>query len=70
MYSEGDAVKWRWGDGYDRGIVQSVFTRKTTRTIGGSEITRNGTSDDPACYIRVEGGSNVLKLQSEVEKDS
>ena len=61
MYSEGDDVKWKWGNGYGHGTVQSVFTEKTTRKIDGSE-------DDPALYIRVEDGNNVLKLQSEVEK--
>jgi len=68
MYAEGDDVKWKWGNGYGRGTVQSVFTEKTTRTIDGSEVTRDGSEDDPALYIRVEEGNNVLKLQSEVEK--
>jgi len=68
MYAEGDAVKWIWGSGYGHGTVQSVFTEKTTRTIDGSEVTRHGSRDDPAYYIRVEDGNNVLKLQSELEK--
>ena len=67
MVSEGDEVKWKWGDGYGRGTVQSVFTEKTTRKIGGSEVTRDGSEENPALYIRVEDGNNVLKLQSEVE---
>ena len=68
-YEEGDQVKWKWGNGYGHGSVQSVFEQKTTRTIDGSEVTRNGSQDDPAYYIRVEDGNNVLKLHSEVEKD-
>ena len=68
MVSEGDDVKWKWGNGYGHGTVQSVFTEKTTRKIDGSEVTRDGSEDDPALYIRVEDGNNVLKLQSEVEK--
>ena len=68
MYSEGDEVKWKWGNGYGHGTVQSVFTEKTTRKIDGSEVTRDGSEEDPALYIRVEDGNNVLKLQSEVEK--
>ena len=67
MVSEGDEVKWKWGEGYGRGTVQSVFTEKTTRKIGGSEVTRDGSEENPALYIRVEDGNNVLKLQSEVE---
>jgi hypothetical protein len=68
-YSEGDSVKWSWGNGYGHGVVQSRFTEKTTRKIDGEEITRNGSEDNPAYYIRVEDGNNVLKLESELEKD-
>jgi len=70
MYDEGTAVKWKWGNGYGHGTVQSRFTEKTTRKIGGSEITREGSQDNPAYYIAVDDGNNVLKLHSEVEKDS
>lgn len=70
-YSEGDKVKWKWGNGYGHGTVQSIFESKTTRKIDGSEITRDGSKDDPALYIQNSDsdGNNVLKLASEVEKD-
>ncbi len=67
MMKEGDAVKWKWGNGYGHGTIQSVFEEKTTRKIDGSEVTRNGSSENPAYYIQVEDGNNVLKLHSEVE---
>lgn len=66
-FSEGDTVKWSWGDGQAKGDVQSIFAEKTTRTIQGSDVTRNGTSDNPALYIKQEDGDAVLKLASEVE---
>ncbi len=66
-FSEGDNVKWSWGDGVATGKVQSVFEEKTTRTIKGNEVTRNGTQDNPALYIKQEDGDAVLKLASEVE---
>lgn len=66
-YSQGDAVKWTWGNGVGRGKVQSIFTEKTTRQIKGTEVIRNGTADDPALYIRQEDGDAVLKLASEVD---
>lgn len=66
-FSEGDTVKWSWGDGYGTGRVQSVFNEKTTRKIKGTEVTRNGTRDDPALYIKQDDGDAVLKLASEVE---
>lgn len=67
--SEGDAVRWKWGTGYGYGRVQSVFTKTVQRTLGGSEITRHGSKEDPALYIvnDEEGSHNVLKLASEVE---
>jgi len=69
-YSEGDAVKWSWGNGYGHGEVQSKFTEKTTRKIDGTEVTRDGSEDNPAYYVKVEDGNNVLKLGSELEKES
>lgn len=69
QYQEGDSVKWMWGSGYGHGAVQSRFEKKVTRTIDGSEVTRNGSQDDPAYYIDVPDGNNVLKLGSELEAD-
>lgn len=66
-FSEGDRVKWDWGDGEGTGQIQSLFAEKTTRKIKGTEVTRNGTSDDPALYIKQDDGDAVLKLASEVE---
>ena len=66
--SEGDTVKWTWGSGTATGEVQSIFHQKTVRTIKGSEVTRNGTKDDPAIYIQQDDGDTVLKLASEVSK--
>jgi Hypervirulence associated proteins TUDOR domain len=45
-----------------------VHTTKVTRTLGGSEITRNGSDDDPAYVIEQQDGARVLKLRSEVER--
>ncbi|WKN31421.1 DUF2945 domain-containing protein [Porifericola rhodea] len=65
---EGSKVKWKWGDNWAQGKVQSVFEEKTTRKIKGAEVTRNGSKDDPALYIEQEGGDHVLKLASEVKE--
>lgn len=66
--SEGDDVSWNWGDGKAQGTAQSVFEESTTRKIKGTEVTRNGSKDDPALYIKQEDGDAVLKLASEVSK--
>ena len=67
-FSEGDNVTWQWGSGTASGKIQSVFHEKTTRKIKGSEVTRNGSQDDPALYIKQKDGDAVLKLGSEVDK--
>ena len=63
---EGSRVEWDWGNGTGEGKVQKTYTRKITRKIKGSEVTRNGSSDDPAIVIEQEDGDEVLKLASEL----
>jgi hypothetical protein len=65
---KGTTVSWSWGNGTAEGTVVEVHHAKVTRTIKGSEITRNGTEDDPAYVIEQEDGSTVLKLRSEVSR--
>ena len=67
-YSKGDKVEWEWGNGTGTGKITQVFTEKVTRTIKGSEITRNASEDDPAYEIEQEDGDRVLKGHSEVKK--
>lgn len=64
----GTEVSWRWGNGTATGKVTELHHEKVTRALGGSEITRNGTDDDPALLIEQEDGAQVLKLRSEVER--
>ncbi len=66
--SKGDNVKWKWGNGYAEGKVENTYTESTTHKIKGSEVTRHGSKDDKALYIKQEDGDRVLKLESEVEK--
>ncbi|MGB3181765.1 MAG: DUF2945 domain-containing protein [Cyclobacteriaceae bacterium] len=67
---KGDKVKWKWGNGHANGEVEKTYSEKVTRTIDGNEVTRKGDSDNKALYIKQEDGSAVLKLESEVQKDS
>ncbi len=68
-YKVGDKVKWDWGKGTATGKVEKTYDRKITRKLKGSEVTRNGSKDDPALYIEQEDGDGVLKLSSEVKKE-
>lgn len=67
-YEEGERVKWEWGNGYGRGTVEKVYTRKVTRKISGTEVTRQASEDEPAYYITQKDGDAVLKSHSEVTK--
>ena len=69
-YNKGDEVSWAWGEGRARGTIKEKFKEKVTRTLQGSEVTRNGSEDDPAILIEQEDGDEVLKLESEVRKES
>jgi hypothetical protein len=62
----GDTVRWNWGSGTATGTVKERFTAKVTRTIGGSEITRNASDDEPAYLIEQDDGDRVLKSASEL----
>ena len=64
----GTTVSWSWGNGTATGTVVEVHHDTVTRTLAGSEITRNGTDDDPAYVIEQDDGARVLKLRSEVER--
>ncbi len=66
---EGTEVRWTWGAHTATGTVREIHRDKVTRTLAGSEITRNGSEDDPAYLIEQEDGARVLKLRSEVEPD-
>lgn len=65
---KGSRVSWSWGNGTATGKIVEVHREKVTRTIKGSAITRNGSTDDPAYLIEQEDGARVLKSKSEVEK--
>ena len=60
-------VRWDWGNGTAKVQIKERFEREVTRTLQGSEITKNGTEDNPAYLIRQEDGDEVLKLGSEIE---
>lgn len=68
MIREGTEVKWKWGNGTATGKVEATYIKSVTKTIKGNEVTRNGSQDDKALYIKQEDGSTVLKLESEVER--
>ena len=66
-FGKGQKVVWNWGSGKGTGKIKERFEREVTRTLKGSEITRNGSADNPAYLIEQDDGDEVLKLGSELE---
>ncbi len=69
-YQEGTKVEWDWGKGTGVGKISERFTEKVTRTIKGSEVTRDASKDEPAYLIKQDDGDRVLKGHTEVRKAS
>lgn len=65
---KGTRVQWNWGKGTAEGEVVETYTTKTTKTIKGTSITRNGTEDNKALYIKQDDGDHVLKSENEVNR--
>ena len=69
MIKEGTNVTWKWGSGEASGKVVETYTRSVTKTIKGTDVTRDGETNNKALYIKQEDGDHVLKLESEVNRD-
>lgn len=65
---KGTRVEWTWGNGTGTGRIVETFTAKVTRTIGGTEVTRNASAEEPAHLVEQEDGSRVLKSASELRR--
>lgn len=65
-FRKGARVRWNWGQGVGRGRIAERFERHVERTIEGSVIRRNGSHRNPAYLVATDGGSEVLKLGSEL----
>lgn len=66
-FEKGDRVRWSWGSGTAEGTVQTVYTRKTTLTIKGTDVTRDASEDEPAYRIEQDDGDEVLKSVTELD---
>jgi hypothetical protein len=69
-YNQGASVEWKWGQGTGTGKVVEIYTSDVTKTIKGTEVTRNASSDEPAYLIEQKDGDQVLKSHSELSAQS
>ncbi|MBV2128824.1 DUF2945 domain-containing protein [Arsukibacterium indicum] len=67
-YQTNTKVEWDRGNGTAEGYTREVFRDKITRTIKGTEVTRDASDNDPAYLIVQSDGDQVLKLHSEIRK--
>lgn len=61
-------MQWNWGEGTARGRVVERFTRRVSRTLDGTEVTRDADDDNPAYLIEQKDGGRVLKSHSELTR--
>ena len=67
-YATNTKVEWDWGQGTAQAYVRGVFREKVTRRLQGSEVTREGSEQDPAYLLEQDDGDQVLKLHSELRR--
>lgn len=66
MIRKGSKVSWAWGSAHAQGIVKEFYTRKISKTIKGEKVIRHGKKDNKALLIKQPNGTQVLKLESEI----
>jgi hypothetical protein len=64
----GDAVEWNWGEGTATGKITEKYTESVTKTLDGTDVTRNASAEEPAYLIEQADGGEVLKSHSEVSE--
>ena len=66
-FEVGDEVSWQWGEGTAQGTIVERYTEKVTKTLRGTEVTRNASDDEPAFLIEQSDGDQVLKSITEFD---
>lgn len=66
-FAVGDEVIWAWGAGTASGTITERFTSTVTKTIKGTEVTRNATATEPAYLVEQADGAIVLKSVTEID---
>ena len=63
---KGSKVSWQWGAHTAHGKIVERFASPVTRTIKGTEVTRDASKKEPAFLIEQDDGDKVLKSASEL----
>ncbi len=66
-HMSGTPVSWRWGAFTAHGVIESMHTERITITSKTTQVTRNGTPENPAYVIvQPDKSHKILKLHSEI----
>ncbi|WP_449396736.1 DUF2945 domain-containing protein [Devosia riboflavina] len=65
-FRKGSKVSWTWGAHEAQGKIIERFTSRVTRTIKGTDVTREASWKEPAYLIEQADGDRVLKSWSEL----
>lgn len=65
-FRKGSKVRWTWGAHEAQGKIIERFTTRVTRTIKGTEVTREASRKEPVYLIEQYDGDRVLKSRSEL----
>ena len=63
---KGSKVSWQWGANTAHGKIVERFTTRVTRTLKGTEVSREASRKEPAYLIEQDDGDKVLKSRSEL----
>ena len=68
VYAKDPRLHGAGGEHKAHGKIVDKFTQKVTKTIKGSEVTREASAKEPAYLIEQEDGDKVLKSASELTR--
>lgn len=66
FFRVGQRVAWNLGSQFGEGVIKKIYKKTITLKLGGVEVTRHGTSDNPAFLIDADDGQVHLMLSSQV----
>ncbi len=68
MFRKNAKVQWAWLGRTIDGVVEESYKESVTKTIKNKKITRHGSAENPAYFVKSEAGNHALKLESELKK--
>jgi hypothetical protein len=58
-YQQGTWVEWDWGNGTATGKIAESYTERVSKSIDGTDVTRNADEHNPAYLIEQDDGQRA-----------